>query len=65
MLLVAALKELEVKATDIKNDLLTAPNKEKYYIISGTEFRVHKSKCFMVVKELYVLKSAGTSFRSS
>ena len=63
MLLVAALNELSVKAEDIKNDFLAAPNRENHYIIVVPEFGIYQGKCFIVVKALYGLKSAGASFR--
>jgi len=64
-LLLAALNGLELKACDIKNAYLTAPNKEKVYIIAGPEFGPELCGTMMiVVRALYGLKSAGAAFRS-
>lgn len=62
ILLIAALNDLQLKAANIQNAFLTAPNKEKHYIIAGPEFGVHQGKCYIVTKALYGLKSTGASF---
>jgi hypothetical protein len=49
---------------DVQNDFLTAPNKEKCWMIAGPEFGPEEGKMFLVVKALYGLKSASFSFRS-
>jgi Reverse transcriptase (RNA-dependent DNA polymerase) len=59
-LLLAALNGLELKACDIKNAYLTAPNKEKVYIVAGPEFDPELCGQMMIVQRaLYRLKSAG------
>ena len=63
-LLVAALNGLDILACDIQNAYLTAPAREKVYIIAGDEFGSDKGKIFKVVRALYGLKSAGASFRA-
>lgn len=64
-LLAAALNELELKACDIKNAYLTAPNKEKVYVVAGPEFGPElQGKTLIVVRALYGLKSAGAAFRA-
>ena len=62
MLLIAALNDLELKAVDIQNAILTAPNKEKHYMIAGKESGAVAGKCCIISKALYGLKSAGASF---
>ena len=64
LLTIAALNDLEVMGADVQNAFLTAPNKEKCWIIAGPEFGPDEGKTFLVVKALYGLKSASFSFRS-
>jgi hypothetical protein len=64
LLLIAALNELEVLGADVQNAFLTAPNKEKCWMIAGPEFGAEEGKTFLVVKALYGLKSATFSFGS-
>jgi hypothetical protein len=64
LLTVAALNELEVLGADVQNAFLTAPNKEKCWMIAGPEFGPEEGKTFLVVKALYGLKSASFSFRA-
>jgi len=64
LLLVAALNDLDVLGADVQNAFLTAPNKEKCWMIAGSEFGAEEGKTFLVVKALYGLKSASFSFRS-
>ncbi len=64
LLTVAALNELEVLGADVQNAFLTAPNKEKCWMIAGPEFGSEEGKTFLVVKALYGLKSASFSFRA-
>ena len=62
--LLAALNGCDVMAADIQNAYLTAPLKEKYYIICGTEFGNNKGKKAIVVRALYGLPVAGATFRA-
>ena len=64
LLTVAALNDLDVLGADVQNAFLTAPNKEKCWMIAGPEFGHEEGKHFLVVKALYGLKSASFSFRS-
>ncbi len=64
LLTIAALNELEVMGADVQNAFLTAPNKEKCWMVAGPEFGSKEGKVFLVVKALYGLKSASFSFRS-
>ena len=63
-LLIAALNDLDVLACDIQNAYLTAPCREKVYIIAGPEFGSDAGKIMKVTRALYGLKSAGASFRA-
>ena len=64
LLMIAALNELEVLGADVQNAFLTAPNKEKVWMVAGPEFGADEGKTFLVVRALYGLKSASFSFRS-
>lgn len=64
LLAIAALNDLRVLEADVQNAFLTAPNKEKCWMIAGTEFGPDEGKTFLVVKALYGLKSASFSFRA-
>jgi hypothetical protein len=49
----------------MQNAYLTAPNKEKVYIIAGPEFGPELcGRIMLVTRALYGLKSAGAAFRS-
>ncbi len=61
---IAALNELDVFGADVQSAFLTAPYKEKVWMIAGPEFGADEGKTFLVVKALYGLKSANFSFRS-
>jgi hypothetical protein len=63
-LTLAALNDLEVKTADIENAYLTAPVGEKIYCKLGPEFGDNAGKTAIIVRALYGLKSAGTSFRN-
>lgn len=63
-LTLAALNDLEVKASDIQNAYLTAPCAEKIWTILGPEFGADAGKKALIVRALYGLKSAGASFRN-
>ena len=58
----AALNDLEVKGSDIKNAYLAAPCEEKVYTILGPEFGPDQGKYAIITRALYGLKSAGSSF---
>jgi Reverse transcriptase (RNA-dependent DNA polymerase) len=64
LLTIAALNDLDILVADVQNAFLTAPNKEKCWMIAGSEFGPEEGKTFLVVKALYGLKSAKFSFRS-
>jgi len=61
-LTIAALHDLEVKASDIQNAYLTAPCAEKIWTTLGPEFGPDAGKKALVVRALYGLPSAGQSF---
>ena len=61
-LTVAALNDLEVKASDVMNAFLTAPCAEKIWTTLGPEFGDDVGKKATIVRALYGLKSAGASF---
>ena len=63
-LTIAALHDLEVKASDIQNAYLTAPCAEKIWTVLGAEFGPDAGKRAIVVRALYGLASAGASFMS-
>ena len=59
----AALNDLDICASDIKNAYLQASNSEKYYIICGPEFGTENiGKVTIVVQALYGGKVAGANF---
>lgn len=64
LLLVAAINDIQIKGADIQNAFLSAPNREKCYIIAGPEFGPDEGKTFIVRRALYGLKSAAASFRA-
>ena len=63
-LTIAALNELKIQACDIQNAYLTAPCREKFWMIAGSEFGSDKGKRMLVVRALYGLKSSGAAFRA-
>ena len=63
-LTVAALNDLEVKAGDIQNAYLTAPNAEKTWTTCGPEFGADEGKKALIVRAVYGHKSAGAAFRN-
>ena len=63
--MLAALNDMDVLSADIQNAYLTAPTKEKYYIIAGEEFpEKYRGRPCKVVRALYGLPIAGNNFRS-
>ncbi len=63
-LLLAALNDLQVKASDVLNAYITAPVKEKVWTILEPEFGNDAGKGDIIVCALYGLKSAGAAFCS-
>ena len=64
LLTVEALNELDILGADVQNAFLTAPSKEKCWMIAGPEFGPEEGKAFLVVTKAlcYGLKSASFSF---
>ena len=60
----AASHDLEIKAADVLNTYVTAPNREKIWTVIGLEFRDDAGKSAIIVRALYSLKNAGASFRA-
>jgi hypothetical protein len=65
LLTVAALNNLDIKAADIGNAYLNAPNKEKVHVKCGAELfgPSNAGKIATVVRALYGLRSAGNAWR--
>jgi Reverse transcriptase (RNA-dependent DNA polymerase) len=63
-LTIAALNDLQVKATDIENAYLNAPNKEKTWVVLGPEGGDDVGKKAIIVRAQYGLRSAGAAHRS-
>jgi hypothetical protein len=63
-LMIAALNDLQVKASDIQNAYLTAPVTEKIWTVCGLKFGPDAGKKAIIVRALYRLKSAGAAFRN-
>jgi Reverse transcriptase (RNA-dependent DNA polymerase) len=61
-LTLAALNDLEVKASDIMNAYLTSPCEEKIWTVLGPEFGSDAGRKAILVRALYGLKRAGASF---
>ena len=61
-LTLAALNDLEVMTSDIKNAYLQSPCDEKIHTVLGLEFGPDAGKKAIIVRALYGLKSAGASF---
>ncbi len=62
-LFLAALNDLGVHLTDIGNTYLMAQTLECCYVVAGDEFGPELKGCILkIVRVLYRLKSAGTSF---
>ena len=53
VLTLAALNDLEVTTSDIKNPYLTAPHSGKVHTTHGTEFGENKGKTEIIVRALY------------
>jgi hypothetical protein len=63
-LMLAALNDLQVKASDVLNVYITAPVKEKVWTILGPEFGNDSGKSAIIVRALYGLKSTGAALRA-
>ena len=61
----AVLNDLDIFVIDIQNAYLTAPYSDKFKITCGPGFgSENMEKTLIVVRDLYGLRSAGTSFRN-
>jgi hypothetical protein len=58
------LNDLDVKMADIENAYLTDPITEKVWTVLGPEFGDDAGKRALLVRALYVIKSAGAVFRN-
>ena len=63
-LLMAAFSDLEVKAADMSNAYVTAPNREKLWTALCPEFKDNADKSAIIVGVLYGLQSTGASFKA-
>ena len=63
-LALAAMNDLEVKASDIQNAYLTTPCADNILMICGSEFVYQARKRAFITRALYGLKSAGASFQN-
>ena len=63
VLTMAALHDLEVKAADVLNAYVMAPNQEKIWTVLHPEFGYDAGKSAVIVRVLYGLKKVGASFR--
>ena len=61
-LTIAALNDLEIEASDAMNAFLTAQCAENIWTTLGTEFGDNVGKKAIILRSLYGLKSAGSSF---
>ena len=64
LLLASALNDLDVMGADVQKASLSADNLEKQWIRAGPEFGAEQGNVFIVVRALYILKSASAAFRS-
>ena len=51
------MQNLEIMAADVENTYLTAPCREKHWIVAGPEFEQDEGKTFIVIRALYGLKN--------
>ena len=63
--LIVALNDLDIMACDLENAYLNAPCREKIWFEGGAECSEDQGKVPVVVKALYGLKSAGSSWRAA
>ena len=61
-LILAALHDLEVKAPEVLNAYVMAPNHEKIWAVLRPEFGDDAGKSSIIVRVIYGFKSAGASF---
>ena len=64
-LTMAVLHDLEIKADDVLNAYVMAPNYEKIWTVWGQEFGDDAGKSAIIVRALYCLKSVGASFQAN
>ena len=62
VLTVSAWKDLSAKVVDIQNAYITAPVTEKIWKVLGREFGEYADRKAIVVRDIYVLKSARAVF---
>ena len=60
----AALNDLELNSADIGNAYLNAPCRSKYWTVAGPEFGSDEGKVYIIVRALYGLPCAGSSWRA-
>ncbi|KAL7488248.1 hypothetical protein ACHAW6_013826 [Cyclotella cf. meneghiniana] len=63
-LLVTALKDIDIWATDVLNAYITAPCRKKIWTTLGKEFGDDCGRKAIIVQALYGLKSSGAAFRA-
>ena len=63
--LIAALNDLEIMSCDLENVYLNAPCQKKIWFEGGAKCSEDKGKVLVVVRALYGLKSAGSSWRAA
>ena len=60
----AALHDLVVKAANVLNTYVMAPNREKIWMVLGSEFTDNAGTYVIIVRALYSLQSEGPLFRA-
>ena len=63
--LIAALNGIDIMSCDLENAYLNAPCREKIWFEGGTECGEDRGKALIVIRALYGLKSAGSSWRTA
>ena len=63
-MILESLNGLDVKCTNIKNSYLNANPKEGAWLRSGQESGIHKGRVVVIIRALYGLKVAGSSWES-
>jgi len=64
LLVIAALNDLDILATDLQNAYLSAKPRERVWFIAGKEFGSQAGCVVVVVRALYGLRSSGAAFRA-